>query len=61
MKRPIDIFSKMIDEIFEDGAPTKAQIFDAFHKSVKIVERNEKDNKSQVMQYNIDLSKYDLD
>lgn len=33
MKKAIDIFSKRLDEIFEDKAPTKALILDAFLKA----------------------------
>jgi hypothetical protein len=29
-------FSKRLDEIFEQGMPTKAQILDAFNKGVKL-------------------------
>lgn len=31
--RQIDVFSDRLDEIFEQGNPTKAQILDAFHKA----------------------------
>ena len=34
-KRPIDIFAKRLDEIFEMGMPTKALIYDAFHKATE--------------------------
>ena len=32
--RAVNHFSKKLDKIFKDGNPTKAQIIDAFHKSV---------------------------
>jgi len=33
MNRPIDYFANRLDEIFEQGNPTKAMIIDAFHKA----------------------------
>ena len=32
--KAVNHFSKRLDKIFKDGNPTKAQIIDAFHKSV---------------------------
>ena len=32
--RAVNHFSRRLDRIFKDGNPTKAQIIDAFHKSV---------------------------
>lgn len=34
-ERPIDIFAKRLDEIFEMGDPTKSLIYDAFHKATE--------------------------
>ncbi len=31
--RPIDEFSKRLDVLFEMGNPTKAQLYDAYHKT----------------------------
>lgn len=31
--RQVDLFSKLIDKMFDDGNLTKAQLLDAFHKA----------------------------
>jgi hypothetical protein len=33
-----DDFETRLDKIFEEGNPTKAQIFDALHKSLNVYE-----------------------
>jgi hypothetical protein len=34
MKAGMEYFSKRLDEIFEQGMPTKAQILDAYNKAI---------------------------
>lgn len=38
-KSLIDLFAPRLDKIFEDQYPTKAQIYDALHKSIRDLER----------------------
>ena len=38
-KALIDLFAPRLEKIFEDQYPTKAQIYDALHKSISDLER----------------------
>jgi len=38
-KSLFDLFAPRLDKIFEDQYPTKAQIYDALHKSISDLER----------------------